>query len=205
MAKSAGGVDTHTKRNVPPSSSLLSQQSLPSIKTQYVSLHTDTLSLCPQHTHTPSPNQQGRTLLCCGKFIKTAVGLPWLRALHQVEVGGRQQAGRFFLALPEDHQLEQESSQSAATNSRGRGRSPGSCGLIITESVAVLVEHSPAGFLFCFVFFCFLSSSFLLKRLPTFVISRMFWPPAAASVAAVAIWMLLLRCWSANVQTRSPG
>lgn len=119
MAKSASGADTHTKPNISPPSSLLRRQSMPSIKTQYVSLHTDTLPVHSQYTHILPLNQQGRTLLYCGNFIKTAVGLPWLRALHQVEVQGRQQAGRFFLTLPEDHQLEQESGQSAATNTGG--------------------------------------------------------------------------------------
>lgn len=51
------------------------------------------------HTHPPS-HQLGRTLLRCGNFMKTAMGLPWLRALRQVEVRGRQQAGRFFSRPP---------------------------------------------------------------------------------------------------------
>lgn len=90
------------------------------------------------HTHTPPPHQQGRTHTApLRQLHKNSSGVAMVRGSSSG--GSGRQAGRFFFpALPEDHQLEQESGQSAAANTRGRGRSPGSCGLIVTATVTVL-------------------------------------------------------------------
>lgn len=143
----------------------------------------------PSPTHTPPPPPTGTQAAALQQLHKTAAaGLPWLRALHQVEVGGMQQAGRFILTLPEDHQLEPQSGQSAAASTVG--------GVVtITGTVALLTSQSPAGFAFLLHPVCSLEGCPPLH-------------PASNPQQQVLLppsWPSGCCCWSATVQTRSPG